>query len=387
MKFYLIVFSLLIIIITIPLNIVDNNSINCNEEHDHALANADILTSTAQADILDELTNQLAPTYTTYHYDNFMQSYFANLTTNIGYNYKGSCGYVALGMLLSYYDTYLNDDIIPEQYDVISSGNANNVVSRRNSPGILRDEIVGAYNYTASQYLIALQNMSSISLHAKLITIANTFGYYDLNDDRFSASTTFMSRYNVLNNYLINIANIDDLYYNLDYIQYGGPNSIQSNDVRNYIIDKIEDGYPVLISIAGIRGGHVAVAYDYDSNTDSIYTNMGWFSHYTHVTPESENYSIYKSAMVINWNLSHEHTNNYRIISNGQNQDYCFDSNLIEYRNHAEAIYTYQEIINNYNYHIVSCVCGWTNIETHCDFIIGFPNPSVTCGKCYKWLM
>ena len=53
-------------------------------------------------------------------YDNFMTAYYDNLTYNYGINYKNSCGYIALGMLLSYYDTYLYDGIIPEQFDAVS---------------------------------------------------------------------------------------------------------------------------------------------------------------------------------------------------------------------------------------------------------------------------
>ena len=52
-----------------------------------------------------------------YQYDNFMESYFDNLTTTHGHNTIGSCGYVAIDMLLCYYDTYLNDDIVPDDYD------------------------------------------------------------------------------------------------------------------------------------------------------------------------------------------------------------------------------------------------------------------------------
>lgn len=52
-------------------------------------------------------------------------------------NYKGSCGYVAIGMILSYYDTFLDDSIIPEQYDMVSNGYDDNIILRRNSPGIL----------------------------------------------------------------------------------------------------------------------------------------------------------------------------------------------------------------------------------------------------------
>lgn len=38
--------------------------------------------------------------------NNFSSHYFKNLTTNYGRNDKGSCTYVALGMMLSFMDTY-----------------------------------------------------------------------------------------------------------------------------------------------------------------------------------------------------------------------------------------------------------------------------------------
>ena len=50
--------------------------------------------------------------------DKFATYYFSNLKDNYGYNTMGSCGYVATAMMLSYYDTYLNDDIISPVFDV-----------------------------------------------------------------------------------------------------------------------------------------------------------------------------------------------------------------------------------------------------------------------------
>ena len=46
--------------------------------------------------------------------------YFYNLDTSLGDNISNICVPVAFGMILSYYDTYFNDDIIPEEYEVNS---------------------------------------------------------------------------------------------------------------------------------------------------------------------------------------------------------------------------------------------------------------------------
>lgn len=154
-------------------------------------------------------------------------------------NYKGSCGYVAIGMLLSYYDTFLSDDIIPEQYDVISAGNETDMVQRRNSPGIKKDLVLDpnetsgrningryGYNLSAADYYNVMLSMANSSLHAKLITIGSDYGYYNFADKYGAVSTNFSKRLTVLSDYLKNVARLDESDFNISYInneynQYG----------------------------------------------------------------------------------------------------------------------------------------------------------------------
>lgn len=49
------------------------------------------------------------------HYASF---YFDGLNKNFGNNTYGTCNYVAIGMILSFYDTYWDEGFIPEKYDV-----------------------------------------------------------------------------------------------------------------------------------------------------------------------------------------------------------------------------------------------------------------------------
>lgn len=42
--------------------------------------------------------------------------YFSNLRSNFGTNRFGTCAFVAMGMLLSFYDTYWDDSIVPSAY-------------------------------------------------------------------------------------------------------------------------------------------------------------------------------------------------------------------------------------------------------------------------------
>ena len=71
--------------------------------------------------------------------DEFASYYFYNLKENFGYNTHGSCGYVAAAMMLSYYDTLLNDNIIDEGYDKICTLTSLDLEDPHSSPGILRE--------------------------------------------------------------------------------------------------------------------------------------------------------------------------------------------------------------------------------------------------------
>ena len=64
--------------------------------------------------VADSTTN--TPLYLTNYFSTY---YFDNLEGNYGLNYKGSCGYIAIAMLLSYYDTYWNDYFIDDYSDQI----------------------------------------------------------------------------------------------------------------------------------------------------------------------------------------------------------------------------------------------------------------------------
>jgi len=277
-------------------------------------------------------------------YDNYKNSYFDNLTYNFGMNYKGSCGYVAIAMLLSYYDTYLNDNIIAENFDVTSIGQETNMINRRNSPGIMKDIICNerldanyGFDLSAYDYYYHITAMKNQSLHANLITIGAEKGYYDFSDFNNPCGTNFAMRKEIITTYLSNRG----ISYSLDYCDRES-DSASSKYVRDYTISKIKEGYPVLLSIRGDLGGHVAVAYDYNESSDQIYCHMGWSANETHVSPESEGFNVYKTATIIKFNEIHSHSNNYGVCDNdGDISYFCYDSN---------SIYTYSKPVVTYTY-------------------------------------
>ena len=95
-------------------------------------------------------------------------NYFSDLTTNIGDNPACICVEVALCMILSYYDTYYNDNIIPETFDVDAYcyNDDFNCFSATSSPGIYSDLTANYYSCSGNTYYMsAAQKQSYLSTH------------------------------------------------------------------------------------------------------------------------------------------------------------------------------------------------------------------------------
>lgn len=307
-------------------------------------------------------------------YKDCKQAYFDNLTTNFGKNYKGSCAYVAIGMLLSYYDTLLNDNIVPEQYDVISSGFDTNIISRHNSPGTLSENISDPnnnksnYKYatemTALEYYTSISAIAEHSLHAKLITLGAETTHYDFNDnDNPCGLSTFYIDF-ITNRFLTNVSGFTA---EKDYEIYSMSRSkAESNAVRGQIISYLNSGLPVLIGVVDKNNnGHGCIAYDYDAITDKIYCHMGWGASTTHVTIESQGFQYYVYAMAVNFKIGHNHPQNYEVVSLNNNKaqvaTYCICSDdILAIHNHS---YNYSG--HGATTHFLNCSCGIKKTQNH----------------------
>lgn len=335
-------------------------------------------------------------TYSSVEYDSFLEAYYANLTQNMGFNYHGSCGYVALGMLLSYYDTYLNDAIIPEKYDMPSLGSEKNMIERKNSPGILEDSIsstetmvygkVTPYGLSASEYLSIIKNKANAakpSLHAKLILIGNELGYYNRDNEEY-CSTNINDREAILTEYFKEIGFTARV--NFEIIKITGTSSKIEKETRNYI----DQGYPVLVSLANAKSGegHACIAYAHDSN--DIYLNAGWTGDYKYaryndkVFMKDYDMDTYANAMVVKFVNKHLHSDNYMV----GDQSYCSCSDEICFYKHED----FYDIDSTY--HTKRCACGYiSTTESHnyksyskISGLAGslFHNINCTCGASQR---
>lgn len=239
--------------------------------------------------------------------DYFSNYYFINSVENYGRNEKGSCTQLALAQLLSFLDTYWDDSFVPDQYEKKSLLNSDEFDYGTNAPGIYREskELVGNLS-TYDYYWNVVDKYSDSYFHLLLIKIGyGQFGYYDFDD--FSNACALSDG---------EINNIAD-YYLYTYlgkaktdvsISYSNKSSIGN---RNYIIENVKNGIPVLARAKISIGGHAMVAYDYDENNDEIYFHAGWESDSRHYSEEQLGLIEYFDALSIIPNTPHVHTNNY----------------------------------------------------------------------------
>ncbi len=312
-------------------------------------------------------------------YKDFKTAYFDNLTRNFGANYKGSCGYVAIGMLLSYYDTYLDDSIVPEAYDAPSIGYGTNMVERRNSPGIRKDYIYSpdssrdesyGFSLTAAEYYAAMKSEADSSLHAKLIDIGASLGFYQFDNDDSPCGLTTRKELNILSYYLNNVICLTE---GVDYeiLSIGSDKTEKDSDVKTFAINEIKNGNPVLLGIDSPGGlAHAVVAYDYDENSENIYCHMGWDASSTHVTPEQNEFTCYFSACSIHFKKQHSHTANYGVVTvDGgvpETSYHCYDDCAIS-TYHLSGAHDYGGSFEPHDAgsHKALCKCGAYELRAH----------------------
>lgn len=297
------------------------------------------------------------PVETLSYKDSFsqMENYFYNLRRNFGHNSNGSCGYVALGMMLTYYDSYWNDALVPEQYDSNAVLSNLEACSYSTSPGSNETSIANAGALSEDKYIqILVNNYSNSSLHAKLVGIGSSMGY--------GLSLTFDMIRNTLEKYLEENkqVSIDDWVINYDYNRnyknkVPDGNLTYSEMMAESVKDYLKLDIPVVVTVIDDGNkGHVVIAYDYDEENDVIYTHYGWYGSYTHVNVFSSGNKYVTGYITMGPRRSHSHSNNY--IVGGVAMCSCALPN-------HKHVFTYKS--NNAVTHTKSCFCGYSATENH----------------------
>lgn len=306
-------------------------------------------------------------------YKNFANQYFRNLTY-YGYNSNGTCAYIALGMVLSYFDTYWNDTIIPERYDKTASIDGTH--SYDLSPGI--DDEKSSFN-NDFKYLNYMLTKTSSNFHAYLLSLGNSLGYTNS-----GLGLYLYQLYEIFKKYgnVNGAVNNDNFTYVLDDRAKGSTAS--QADLKSSIKTYMKLGIPVIVHIQGYRkgslfhsgAGHAIVAYDYDEENDTIYGHFGLGGEYMHQNILSEvNGVVFDEIvgyLVINpFRSEHYHSNNY-VMSAYQTLCAC---QLIT---HEHKLHYKDKLSNS---HTEYCYCGYSQVESH-TFLPDAIGKFDICTKC-----
>ena len=230
---------------------------------------------------------------TTPYGNNFLQHYFYNLRSNFGRNELGTCGYIAAGMLLAYFDTYWDDEIVPERYETLSNISSLDDYDY-NSPGageIPHTISNCGYSGTSQTELFnhILNDHKSDVLHGALLDcmlrtynqlnfqVAPDGNLYYVSIDPYQAEiivNEFLDLYSSSSTIYTSVS-YEDLLFETDDTHI---NEVSAN-ARERIVSSVTRNIPVAVylgSTADYFDRHVAIAYDYDPINDMLYFHNGW---------------------------------------------------------------------------------------------------------------
>lgn len=290
--------------------------------------------------------------------------YYYNLRTNYPLNHKGTCAFVAIAMLLQYYDSFWNDNIISESFEIeMSSATSINDITE--SPGT-RPNVVEGYDDedvidipNADYFNIVMAN-HTIYFQYFLFKIA----YYDLDmlsmytEDCFASLTSY-GREDLMNHYLQNYTPIDEEDYTFETLNNDYDMS-QSENVKEYIIEKVILGIPVLVCMSWNTFLHACIAYDYDAATDRVFLHGGDYDCTYHFDAELADSAYFMSAATLNLHgVAHSHSDNYKLINDDESTtSYC--GCQLDIHNHV-----YQYTSTGVSYHRITCFCGENYLARH----------------------
>lgn len=312
--------------------------------------------------------------------ENAMTYYFSNLNINYAYNQVGTCSFVALEMLMNYFDNYYTDNIVANCHEVKAYSNTLNDIYSSDSPGsqayfdsdYLRDSSI-------QNYYNRLVAASNTSLHAKLVNIAVNSNYINFSNDDYGLHIRFL--YDIFVEYLQQYSFLQSVWqvnnqYNSNYRDVDSSLGITySEKMRREVISIVKSGKPVIVDLRkyddeqNLYTGHSVVAYDYDSNTDTLFYHFGWKGS-SHVTAESKGYEYIYSYSHINYTGEHAHSDNY--VINNVAMCSCKMPTHVHDKKFS---------LKNDDCHKAVCYCGYNELENH-RFSIVIGRHGIEYKKC-----
>lgn len=244
-----------------------------------------------------------------------MSNYIEHFSENQPLNVNGTCSFIAMMGLIGFYDTFFNDNLVTENYDVSTTYPFQSVTET--SPGFLGDREIkktpGGYiigeETGFGAYAKALKHKEDISFNSRIMQSmldaspgseymhgASRLPYKDAFDRYFEDYVGLQEGVD----YTYEFNRLEDLGEKSQEIQF------------NWVKSKIDQGIPVFLAISDLINAHAVVAYDYNDSTKELIFNAGWNKNVGD-TLNSIQYRKYGYAFVINFSdkLKSKYSNNY----------------------------------------------------------------------------
>ena len=281
--------------------------------------------------------------------------YYATLRTNFPNNEVGTCGYTAISMLLSYYDSFYSDTFIPEEYDAVETywlSDNNEVVNIPEAPGVHREP---SDSQIPGDYYDLIDELSSTHFQLYLIEYGRTLGINFTQPTEVNLSMVNLELEKILTKYLYEergFTNEQVYVFHFDWVTFS------KEEIREYTIECLLDGIPAIYCIdkEGTFNGHFLIAYDYDASSDMIYYHTGWSDHIiSEHELENLGYNTRPALIYIMVNeayLPHSHSNNY--IRQDTQSAVC--SCVFEFHPHHTHTYTGECLSYSLTSHTLGCL-------------------------------
>ncbi len=247
--------------------------------------------------------------------ENSTTTYLKNNYVHLPRNLRGSCGYISISLLLSYFDNCINDNIIPENfddffaYDDVDDLNIETITS----PGVVHEQILSD-SLSSNEIRSVISTNEENSLQYELMNMAfeNSLSFMHTNNEIEEMMTLNTSEMvNILNYYLSTFVGLNQADYSISVFNY-----------PHQIISFVEKGIPVIGNLSyGSSGGHSVVIYDANGDGD-LYAHYGSANRLqTHINIYDDGFTDFE-AIVVSLNTTHVHSDNI-VDSSGNTRCPC----------------------------------------------------------------
>lgn len=223
--------------------------------------------------------------------------YYLSLDSRHSRNINNLCTLISIQMLVSYYDAFLSDSFVPEEWDYLSKDNVYDGTDWHN----------WSFSSGAGYQDLYEQN-DDFRMCQYLLSYAQSY----INNNITNNGLNYSQQRDLLNYYLGQMS----ISYSLN-TSAGNIVDCLNNKAKTVIENSIDNNYPV---IANGRH-HSVVAFAYDDDYVYVHTGCGYCSQVVWETFTDWNISYTPSAISVIPSIFHSHSNNY--YSTYDDKFYC----------------------------------------------------------------